>query len=225
MTVSMVLGPRLVMDATPVLITAPTAAVVTATELRTMLGLSASDPADALLTAMRDAVVGALDPATGGWLGRALAPQTWELRLGCFPAGAIDLPYPPCSSVTSVKYDTTDGVETTMVEDTDYRVFGLDAHHKTSIAPVYNGSWPTPRDDQESVRIRYVCGYTTVPQAIKSAIALGVKHLISSSERNLFLSKESIPGVIDRQWIVSEAAGKALEAAMGSLLAGYRVWG
>lgn len=225
MTISMVLGPSLVMDATPVLVTAPTAAVVTAAELRTMLGLPADNPSTALLEAMRDAVVAQLDPASGGWLGRALSPQTWELRLGSFPSYAIELPYPPVSAVTSVKYDTDAGVETTLVEGTDYRVFGLNGHHKAAVAPVYNGSWPTPRSDREAVRIRYVCGYTTVPQPIKSAIALGVKHLTSSSERNLFLSKESIPGVIDRQWIVSEAAGKALEAAMGSLLAGYRVYG
>lgn len=226
MPTEMVLGPGLLVPATVALITAPTVRVVTAAEVKTMLGLGDS-VSDTMLEAMIDAVTNTIDPASGGWLGRALRPQTWELRLKYFPADRFELPYPVLTELTSVIYDTTAGVETTMVEGTDYRVFGLGGHDKAAIATVYGGIWPTPRDDDEAIRIRFTSGYATtaMPQAIKSAIALGVRHLISSSERNLFLSQESVPGVIDRRWVVSEAAGKAIEAAIGGILSTYRVWG
>jgi uncharacterized phiE125 gp8 family phage protein len=209
-----------------VLITAPTAEAVTAAEVRTMLGLSASDPSDDLLAAMISATVGTLDAATGGWLGRALMPQTWELRLDGFPTGVIRLPYPPLISVTSVEYDDTAGVEQTLTEGTDYRVFS-GGQGMAHIEPVYNTTWPIARCDTESVRVQYVAGYAAgeTPAAIKAAIALGVKHLVSTSERNLYMQREDIPGVRSRQWVVSEAAGKAIEAAICGLLSNYRVYG
>lgn len=226
MRTEMVLGPDLVDEASLVLITAPTVRVITAAEARTMLALSDSTP-DAMIEAMIDAVTGTIDPATRGWLGRALRPQTWELRLDCFPGERIDIPYPVLTELTSIKYDSTAGVETTMVENTDYRVFGLGGHDKAYVTTIYNGTWPTPRADDESVRIRFVAGYAGVamPQAIKSAVALGVKHLISTGERSLYIAREDIPGVRSRQYVVSEAAGKAIETAIGGLLAPFRVWG
>lgn len=186
MTVSMVLGPRLVMDATTVLITAPTADVVTLSEAKAHLRVDHADD-DGMIAAMIGAAVASLDPASNGWLGRALRPQTWELRLPFFPPEEIELPYPPLTSVTSIKYDTAAGVETTMIVNTDYRIFGLNGHHKASIAPAYNGSWPTPRDDRETVRIRYVAGYAAtptdlLPAPIKAAILLMVGDLYQFRE-------------------------------------------
>lgn len=212
-----------------VLIAAPTVEAVTLAELKTMLGI-ASDGSDELLEAMRDAVAGTLDPASGGWLGRALRPQTWELRLAAFPSGEIKLPYPPVTEVTSVKYDDSAGVEKTLVKDTDYRIFGLDDFHGTRIAPVYNGSWPSARYDTEAVRIRFKSGYATgtpdtLPGAIKAAIALGVQQLRATGERSLYLSAEEIPGVRARRWVVSESAAKVIERAIGNLLASFRVYG
>lgn len=213
---------------TPHLITAPTAAVLSADDARTMLGLSATAPSDELLEAMIGAVVGTLDAGTG-WLGRALCPQTWEYRFDDFPSDgcAIRLPYPPLTELTSVIYVDSAGDDVTLVEDTDYRVIGLGGHNRASVETVYDGSWPTSRGDTGSVRIRYACGYApaAMPPAIKAAIALGVKHLQSTSERNLFMQREDIPGVRSRQWVVSEAAGKAIEHAIGSLLSTYRVFG
>lgn len=213
--------------ASRVLITAPTAAVVTPAEIRTMLGFGATDPSDDLLEAMIGAVVNTLDPAAGGWLGRALRPQTWELRLEGFCEDEIELPYPVLTELTSVKYDDSAGVEQTLIEGTDYRVFGLGGHGPAEIAPVYNRVWPTARYDEESVRIRYVAGYSgaAMPQAIKAAVALGVQNLRANTERSLYLAGEVIPGVRERRWVVSDAAGAAIERATAGLLGNYRVWG
>lgn len=220
------------MTPTRILITAPTASVMTTTEARTLLSLAASTPSDALLTAMIAAVTGQLDAASGGWLGRALRPQTWELRLYEFPScddGAIRLPYPPVTSITSIKYDDSDGVEQTLVADTDYRVFDLGDANQTLVAPVYNGSWPSARYDKESVRIRYVAGYALTPAdlmpgVIKTAVAFGVRGLISTGEQSMFLSGEDIPGVRSRRWSISADAGALIEQAMSGLLANLRVY-
>lgn len=216
------------MTASRILITAPSDAVMTPSEARTMLGLS-SATGDALLEAMIEAVTNRLDPASGGWLGRALRPQTWELRLCEFPSSDIRLPYPPVTEVASVKYDDSNGVEQTLVLDTDYRVFGLGDMRETRVLPVYNGSWPAARYDSESVRIRYVAGYPTgdtdaMPGAIKAAIALGVRHLVSTGEQSMFLSGEDIPGVRSRRWSISSEAAELVERAMMDLLANLRVY-
>src|SRR5690606_35307910 len=81
-------------DPRRVLITAPTAAVVTMGEAKRHLRVDHDDD-DALIGGMIAGVVEHLDPAGKGWLGRALQPQTWELRLDAFPCGPITLPYPP----------------------------------------------------------------------------------------------------------------------------------
>jgi len=213
------------MSAIPALITAPTAAVVSVDDCKSLLGISGSSQDDMIDGAI-GAIAATLDPASGGWLGRALRPQTWELRLSGFPAGGIELPYPVQTALTSVKYDDTAGVEQTLVADTDYRVFGLNGHHKARVSPVYNGAWPVARSDDESVRIRYVCGYATtaMPKPIVSAVALGVRNLIATGERNLYLSSEEVPGVRTRSWIVSENAEKVLRRAFENLLSIYRVY-
>lgn len=209
------------------LITPPAAEVLAADEARTLLGLSEDTPSDDLLEAMIAAVTGTLDAGTG-WLGRALALQTWEYRLDAFPTahgGAIVLPYPVLAALTSVVYDDSNGDEQTLVEDTDYRVIGLGGHNRARVEPIYNGSWPTARGDGEAVRIRYVAGYASdqMPAAIKAAVALGTRQLQSMSERNLFLSREETVGVRTRQWIVSDSAGAAIRSTIAGLLATYQV--
>lgn len=211
-----------------VLITGPTEDVLTVQELKVMLGIT-SDADDALLAIQRDAVTAQLDPAKGGWLGRALRPQTWELRLSQFPADCIKLPFPTVTELTSVKYDDQGGTEQTLTVDTDYRVFNLEQHTSATIAPPYNDMWPIARSDVESVRIRYVAGYSgdAMPKAIKQAIALGVQHLrgVGGGGGNLYLRREEIPGVLSQEWTVSEAAGEVIRKSMESLLSTYRVWG
>jgi hypothetical protein len=63
-----------------------------------------------------------------------------------------------------------------------------------------------------------------MPKPIKSAVALAVKDLLNTSERNLFQSMEAIPGVRERRWVVSPAAGEVIQKAIGNLLSTYRVW-
>lgn len=175
------------MDAKAYLITPPADAVVTLAEAKAILGITGT-ASDDLLTAMIGAGTNQLDAASSGWLGRALRPQTWELRLCRFPPPrrAIRLPYPPVTEIVSAKYDDANGDEQTLVENTDYRVIGLGDDWRTIIRPVYNGSWPAARYDDESVRIRYIAGYAgspdPMPESIKTAIALMAQHMRTTSE-------------------------------------------
>lgn len=223
------------------LITAPTEEVVTLAEAKANLRQT-SNQFDDLIQALIDSAVAQLDPASNGWLGRALRPQTWELRSDGFPYGYygsgydrnfrrndfLELPYPPLISVVSVKYDDRNGAEQTLVQDTDFRVIG-GGLRKSCIAPVFNSVWPSARCDVESVRVQFKCGYATaspdpLPQPIKQAVLLAVRDLWSLAERNLYLRSESTPGVATFEWTVSEMAGKVIRSAAENLLSTLRVY-
>jgi uncharacterized phiE125 gp8 family phage protein len=210
------------------LITGPTDSVLTLADCKTALGITDTSQDD-MITALIDAVVGSLDPATGGYLGRALRPQTWEYRLDSFPGREIEIPYPPLISITSVKYDDFSGTEQTLTEGTDFNVIALDDFDNARIAVPYASIWPVPRRYPESVRIRFQSGYATtpadsLPKAIKSAIALCVRSLLNNAEQNLYLSQRSIQGVGSRSYVVSAAANAAIQQATDTLLASYRVY-
>ena len=232
------------------LIEAPTDEVISLDLVKSHLRVTGSDK-DELIQVMIDAAVQTLDPAGDGWLGRALRPQTWEVRCDGFPyrytgdgyhrnfrtlhAGAIELPYPPLLSVESVKYDDGSGVEQSLAENTGYRVFGVGAKHKAYIAPVPNGTWPSgARCDFESVRVRFRAGYAkpeagsedtdTLPAAVKQSILLTTSNLWSLAERSLFLAEEDVTGVMVRRWVVSDAPAKIIAAAAENLLTGLRVF-
>lgn len=229
------------------LITAPTQDVVTLDEAKLHLRLTTTDKDD-LIEAMIQAASASFDPAFGGWLGRALRPQTWELRLPAFigasffamypdefalkasPCAAIELPFPPLISVDSVKYYSTAGVDTTLTEGVGFRVLNSGGLGKQSIAPLYGESWPTCRVDAESVRIRFTCGYDgtddpdPLPAPIKQAVHLAIRNLDSLGERSMFVSSRKIEGVSETSWFAGDTAAKLIQAATENLLSTYRVW-
>lgn len=225
-----------------VLITPPTVDVVSRADAKKQLRITGTDY-DALIDALIASAVAQLDPAGGGWLGLALRPQTWELRLDGFPYGycgsgfsrnfraynEIVLPYPPLISLDSVKYYNSDGVDTTLVANTDYRVMG-GGNEKSYVVPTYNGTWPSSvRSDLESVRVRYTAGHQltnpdSLPPPIKQAVLLAVRDLWSLGERNLYLRAESAPGLASYEWTVSENAGVVIRAACENMLSTYRVY-
>jgi uncharacterized phiE125 gp8 family phage protein len=115
------------------------------------------------------------------YLDRALMAQTWDLKIhwgwpqdtvAGVETDVIRLPKPPLQSVTYIKYVDTNGVEQTLAAN-QYRVVGAnDPQREAYIVPAYGVTWPTVRSDFEAVSVRFVCGYTRVPEAIKQAILL-----------------------------------------------------
>jgi hypothetical protein len=137
----------------------------------------------------------------------------------------IVIPLPPLQSVTSIKYIDTDGAEQTADPATYLLKKGTPSH----IVLASGATWPSVNPTiSGSVTIRFVAGYgdegRDVPETIRTAIALQVSHLRSLTQQNLFLSGESITGVIDRRWTMGGGAETALNGAVQSLLNSYRVW-
>ena len=117
--------------------------------------------------------------------GRALAPQTVETYLDCFPSvNYIELPLSPLTSVTSVIYTDSDGNETTLTEGTDYLV-DTDSPIGRIVLP-YGGSWasftPYPINP---ITITHVSGYTAsnlIPKSLKQAMLLLIGHWYENRE-------------------------------------------
>jgi len=107
-------------------------------------------------------------------LRRSLMPQTLRLSLDAFPAGAILLPRPPVTAVTTVAYTDLAGDSQTLA---DYQ---LDTEREPArLLPAYGDCWPGARDQANAVQVTYQAGYATaeaVPQTIKLAILMLVAH-------------------------------------------------
>lgn len=100
----------------------------------------------------------------------ALAPQTLDYGLDEFPSrNYINLPRPPLTSVTSVDTYDSAGTKTTLAVTTQYLV-DADSTPGRIVLP-YSGTWPSGADYPiNPIRIRYVCGYTTLPQKLKNIL-------------------------------------------------------
>lgn len=118
---------------------------------------------------------------------RALLPQSWEKTLDVFP-DEIELPYPPVTSVTSLKFNDVDGNPQTL-NPTSYRLDS--ASEPAWIVPAFGLTWPATHASVNAVTVEYVAGYANaaaVPEAIKTWIKLMVNHYYENREA-------SIPGV------------------------------
>jgi uncharacterized phiE125 gp8 family phage protein len=214
------------MSERPILIEAPDEDVLTLAECKDMLGISGTSQDDLIEAAMA-ASVSALDAASGGWLGRALRPQTWELRLDEFPScdDEIQLPFPPLISVTSIIYDDAAGDETTM-DAADYNVLGVGGRSYGSVKPIYGSNWPSSLCYPESVRIQYICGYDDddMPAAIQQAVAMMTRSVMANVERNLFVTHDKVEGVGEKRYSVSTDGIKVMKQASDALLQSYKIW-
>lgn len=109
----------------------------------------------------------------------AFAPQTIDYYLQDWPStDCIEWPFGPLTSVTSVKYKNSSGVESTLTENTNYIV---DANSFPGIIFLpYNSSWPTfTAYPYNAISIRGVCGYTgsgqyALPKNYKQAMLMHV---------------------------------------------------
>lgn len=111
-----------------------------------------------------------------------LLTQTWELILDEFPCDEITLPFGPVQSITSIKYDDSEGDEQTF-DPTRYRVdiysnapriFAVDA-------------WPTTAAYANALRVRFVAGFVSVdlvPWPVKVAIRLKVQEFYDHEDRS-----------------------------------------
>jgi uncharacterized phiE125 gp8 family phage protein len=132
-------------------------------------------------------------------LNRSLITQTWDLWLDEFPGDDyIELPKPPLSSVSSLKYyDTSDTVATWAAAN--YFVDTKSEPGRLCLA--YGITWPTTTlRDFNGVDITFVAGYgaaTAVPKPIKQAMLLLIGHLYEHREAVTTGQITTVPMAVD----------------------------
>lgn len=123
---------------------------------------------------------------------RSLITQTRTMKMDYFPLcwgrtyraqwPAIELPYGPVSSVTSVKYYDESDVEQTY-SSSNYWVDISSGIPKI----VVKNSWPSTYDKPNAVEVVYVAGYgvsgSSVPSPIRNAMLLLIAHLYEHREQ------------------------------------------
>lgn len=147
----------------PVLITAPTAPVVTLADLKAHLRVDHADE-DAMIASLESAAVAHLDGWTG-ILGRAIRAQQWRQE---FSAGEfVRLAMPDVSAITVAAFDSDgDAVSVTTTLKADYR-----------------GPFVELVGSYETLRVTYTCAMTaTQLPAAQIAVKLLVGHWYANRE-------------------------------------------
>lgn len=199
------------------LVSPPAVEPVSVAEARAALALPSSIP-DATISAALIASRQSID-GKNGYLRRALITQTWEQTLDCSPGLFVALLLPAVQSVLSVA--NWDGEDWTDIPATEYRLSKGDPDKLIS-----RSGWPSgigPR----SFRVRYITGFgnapADVPQAIRQAIILRARPIITSMTVDPALQRERVDGVGEFQWGFTSATADVYEKAAASLLDGYKV--
>lgn len=155
------------------LITAPTAEPLGLDETKRHLRLTAND-FDAEITTLITAARQSAETETR----RALLTQTWDLYRDNWPRGAepIKLPFGQLQSVTSVNYTDENG--SAQAWGTSNYIVSTN-REPALIGLAYNVTWPTIRYVADTIRIRFVAGWTaaaSVPAPIRQAMLLMIGH-------------------------------------------------
>lgn len=153
-----------------------------------------------------------------GWLGRALAAQTLELRQDCFPRGdAIYLPCEPTRSIVSVTYVDREGAEQ-VIQAADYRLIG------SEVVCGRRQRWPQTYDEPESVRVQYVAGHDPAPPAVVAALKLMLGNLYNLVGPDARLRKRVVEGVGSREWDTTGKFNETADRAVTALLTPLRIF-
>lgn len=156
-------------------ITPPAVEPVSVAEVKESFGIDASDTTlDAAITRY---IVAAREYAET-YMQRSIIEQTLELALDEFPE-EIELKNGPVSSIVSIQYIDSDGIEQALASS----VYGLDNYgDRNWVIPAINEDWPSTYDAANAVKVRYVAGYgaasSDVPEKIRHAISMTAWHWI-----------------------------------------------
>jgi uncharacterized phiE125 gp8 family phage protein len=113
-----------------------------------------------------------------GFQKRAYITQTWEMTLDYWTYNIIEIPKGSLQSIVSIKYKDSLGVETPLVENTDF------VYSKRGIlgrvTPAYGKSWPsfTPYP-LDAITIEFKCGYGDTADKVPEKVIQAMKLLIS----------------------------------------------
>ena len=158
----------------PILVTAPTAALLTLAEAKAQLRVDHTDE-DTYIQALVDAAVAYFDGYSGR-LGRAILEQTWRLDFEGF-GSELRLPVGNVLAVSSISYyDGSDAQQT--LQTSVYQT--LVDHLGPYIALKPGQAWPSTYSRADAVRVTWTAGYggaaASVPLPVKHAALMLVAH-------------------------------------------------
>lgn len=174
------------------LVTGPATEPVTLAEVKEQIRLDI-DEDDALLRRLMISARVWVEGQTK----RALVSQTWDQKID------YDWPYRawiphirfeknPVQSVTSITYQTGASPSPSL-SASDY--IAVTREHGSYVAPAYGVTWPTVRTIPEAITVRFVAGYTSVPEPLKHAIMLLVAHWYEN--REVMGSEAEVPYAVE----------------------------
>jgi uncharacterized phiE125 gp8 family phage protein len=108
---------------------------------------------------------------------RQILSRTWDYQLDEFPRDKLEIPISPILSIDSVKYIDGNGAEQTVPSSVYASYLGETSAH---LYLKYNQEWPATRNQTAAVTVRFVTGYSEVPEQMKAAILLLVSDLYDS---------------------------------------------
>jgi uncharacterized phiE125 gp8 family phage protein len=126
-----------------------------------------------------------------GYSGLSIGAKTLELATAGFPTGGIPLLYGPVTSVISVTYTDTDGVDVVMTPSD----FEYDQYAQV-VNPPFGESWPAAQASPNSVRIQYTVGFdehNAMPFGVLAAMLLIIGHLDANRENSSPVQISEIP--------------------------------
>lgn len=172
------------------LVTAPATTPVSVNEVKLHSRVSTSAD-DTLITALISAATEFTEVRTR----RRLINSTWDYTIDSFCGDAIEVPYSPLSSVSSISYVDTDGNSQTL-DSSAYIVNTFDTPGRVELA--YGQSWPATRYQSNAITIRHVAGYgassANVPAGIRQALFLLIGHWYEHREA---AAMNSVPAKVE----------------------------
>lgn len=121
------------------------------------------------------ALIAAATEQVETYTGRALINRTLAYTLDAFPCGLLELPRPPLSSISEIRYLDENG-DQQILDDALYRV--STTREPGVVEPAYGESWPATRAVIDAVEIEYVAGYgaaaADVPAVLRQALVMMV---------------------------------------------------
>jgi len=168
------------------LVTAPASEPITTAVAKLHLRVDHSTD-DALIDTLCAAARNLVEVATR----RKCITQTWDMKLDSFPywGQAIQLPFAPAASVTSITYVDVNGDTQTWASSkytTDLPT-GPNAL-LGRIVPAYNENYPQTRNEINAVTVRFVVGYGTAGTSVPGSLLACMKLLIGQG----YATRESV---------------------------------
>jgi uncharacterized phiE125 gp8 family phage protein len=129
---------------------------------------------------------------------------------------------PPLQQLT-VSYVGAGGSSINLTEGVDYKL--TQNAQRPYITPI--GSWPSLTISSDAITLDFIAGYgddgASVPEPIRTAIALGAGHIHHIASRNPAVTMEAEEGIGQTRYGVTAEVFKVVDDTIASLLSVYRV--